>query len=146
VTAGVEALAEQTGLSVQIVPHCKHDDMLALHGRARVSIGLSMSDGISTSFLEAMILGSFPVQTYTACADEWVVDGKSGLLVPPEDPEAIARAIRRAVTDDALVDRAAELNARTAQARLDYETIRKQVIANYVRVWQGRRVSPTQAA
>jgi len=31
--------------------------------------------------------------------------------VPPEDPEAIAEAIRRAVTEDDLVDTAAEIMA-----------------------------------
>lgn len=120
-----------TGIPSQIVPHCPHEEIMRLHGHARASIGLSISDGISTSLLEAMIMGSFPIQSYTACADEWVKDGMSGLLVPPEDPVAVSTAIRRALEDDVLVDRAAQINAQTARDRLDYSAIQGQVIALY---------------
>ena len=78
-----------------------------------------MSDGISTSFLEAMVMGSFPVQSWTSCAGEWIVDGKSGILVPPDDPAPVAAALRRALTDDRLVDAAAERNRAEAGRRLD---------------------------
>ena len=54
--------------------------------------------------------------------------------MPPEDPEPIAAAIRRVLTDDGLVDRAAELNARTARERLDYRLIQPQVIEMYEKV------------
>jgi len=71
--------------------------MLHYYGRARIYIGLSISDAISTSLLEAMVMGAFPIQSCTACADEWIEDGKSGFIVPPEDPHVIAEAIRRAL-------------------------------------------------
>ena len=36
-------------------------------------------------------MGSFPIQSDTACADEWIEDGVSGLIVPPEDPDSLRR-------------------------------------------------------
>jgi glycosyltransferase involved in cell wall biosynthesis len=81
-----------------------------------------------------MIMGAFPIQSYTSCADEWIENGKTGLIVPPEDPEIIAVAIRRALTDDALVDSAAEENMRVATERLDQSIIQPQVIAMYEKV------------
>jgi glycosyltransferase involved in cell wall biosynthesis len=105
--------------------------MLRLYDRSRIYIGLSISDGISTSLLEAMAMGAFPIQSCTACADEWFADGQSGFIVPPEDPQAIAEALRRALTDDLLVDRAAEINARTIAQRLDNSVIEPQVIKMY---------------
>ena len=108
--------------------------MLHLFGRARVYIGSSISDAISTSLLEAIVMGAFPIQSCTACAEEWIVDGEMGFIVPPEDPEPIAEAIRRAVSDDKLVDRAAELNAQLAKKRIDRAVIRPQVIAMYEKV------------
>ena len=42
--------------------------------------------------------------------------------------------VRRAVTDDALVDRAAEINAQLAAERLDHSVIQPQVIEMYERV------------
>lgn len=131
VKIAAELLAQETGLSVGIVPPSSHEDMLRLHGRARISIGLSISDSISTSLIEAMTMGSLPIQSDTGCATEWFQNGEAGLLVPPEDPEPIAEAIRRAVIDDELVDNAAEINARTITERADQAVIQPQVIAAY---------------
>jgi len=127
-------VSHATAIPIEIVPYSSHEEMLRLHGRARVSIGLSISDGASTSMLEAMEMGSFPIQSHTSCADEWVRCGETGLLVHPEDPEGVAAAIRRAVSDDALVDYAAAQNARIVAERLDYSVIQPQVIAIYKQV------------
>lgn len=131
VRIAAELLSQSTGIPIEVILYGSHDEMLRLFGQARVHIGLSISDAISTSLLEAMVMGAFPIQSCTVCADEWIIDGESGLIVPPEDPEPLAAAIRRAASDDALVDRAAELNAKVARDRLDQEIIKPQVIAMY---------------
>lgn len=132
--------SRMTGVPVEIVCKRSHADMLGLHGRARVSISLSISDALSTSFLEALAMGSYPIQSDTSGAGEWLRDGAMGTLVPAEDPHIIAEAIRRAIHDDALVDAAAAANARVADARLDEEMIRPQVIAAYKKMRTGERV------
>ena len=118
--------------------------MLGWYGKARAYVGLSISDAIPTSLLEAMVTGAFPIQSNTGAAGEWVVDGESGIIVPPEDPEVVAAAIRRAVSDDALVDRAAEVNARVARERLDENLIRPRVVAMYEKI-AGRRPAGGEA-
>lgn len=133
----VENLARLTGLQIEVLPPCSHEEMLARHGKARVGIGISACDGISTSLLEALLMGSLPVQTCTACADEWIEQGVNGLIVPPDDVNAIAAAIRRAATDDELVNRAAEINARTAAERLDDGRLRELAVAMYRQVLAG---------
>ena len=45
--------------------------------------------------------------------------GETGMLVSPNDVRALADAMRRAVTDDAMVDAAAERNRETVEARWD---------------------------
>ncbi|MBI4523169.1 MAG: glycosyltransferase family 4 protein [Deltaproteobacteria bacterium] len=129
-----ELVSQSTGIPLDIIPPCSHEEMLRLHGQARVSIGLSISDAISTSLLEAMIMGSFPIQSRTSCGDEWLQCGKTGILVHPEDPEGIAKAITRAVSDDTLVDQAAEINAQVAADRLDRCVIEPQVKAMYEKI------------
>ena len=111
-----------------------HGEILALHARARISIGLSISDGISVSLLEAMAMGSFPIQSCTACADEWIEHGVSGMLVPPEDPDIIEMAIRTALSDDELVNRAAETNRQVVQKRLDSDQLKQEAIDMYSRI------------
>jgi len=49
-------------------------------------------------------------------------------LVHPEDPQDVPEAIRIALTDDDLVDRAAVQNADVAQERLQYAVIRAAAI------------------
>ncbi len=122
----------KTGIPLTVVPPgTPHREMLRLHGCARISIGLSISDGISTSFLEALTMGSFPIQSWTACAEEWAEDGKSVLLVPPEDADVVELAIRRALTDDNLVERAAQFNWETATQKLDMNMLSGMAVDMY---------------
>lgn len=134
-------LHNKTQIPVEIIAHdpSSNEHILRLHGQARVSIGLSTSDAISTSFLEAIMLGSFPIQSNTGCANEWIECGKGGFLVPPEDPSEIAKAIRQALTDDALVDQAAEINSKTVEQRLAYSVIQPQAIKMYQDIYETRR-------
>jgi glycosyltransferase involved in cell wall biosynthesis len=85
-------------------------------------------------------MGAFPIQSDTACGSEWLVDGQTGLIVPPEEPEAVERALRKALLDDGLVDRALDANWAVARARLDQAAIRPRVLESYERVLrEGRR-------
>ena len=63
-----------------------------------------------TSFLEAILTGSFPIKSCKAFANEWIVHGKTGMIVSPEDLNAIEKSIRLALVNDSLVDNAAILN------------------------------------
>ena len=130
-----ERLRFQRGIDVECLPEqVAHTDILRLHGRARVSIAISVGDGISTALLEAMAMGSFPIQTCTACAEEWIFDGKSGFIVRPDDLEQIADRLLRAINDDALVDNAATLNFERISASASREVVAAQVKAAYARI------------
>ena len=143
VRIAAERMAQTTGVKLEFVPAGSHEDMLRLQGRARVGIGLSISEGLSTSALESLVMGAFPVQSDTSClCEELVRDGETALMVPPENSEAVAAAIRRAVTDDALVDRAVEINDRTVAARLDYSVIQPQVVSMYEHIAARVRINP----
>jgi glycosyl transferase family 4/glycosyl transferase family 1 len=132
VALAAELFSASTSVPVELVPpDAPHRDILALHGAARMSLSLSISDAISASLLEAIVMGSFPIQSGTACADEWIEPGRTGLIVPPEDPERIEQALRRALTDDALVDSAAAANLETARRRLDQRLVRAEMLRFY---------------
>jgi hypothetical protein len=138
-----ELFSRRTGLPVQVLPRgSSHDEIMEMHGRARISIGLSISDAASTSALEAMVMGSFPVQSNTSCLGEWARNGETALLVHPEDPDEIAAAVRRALSDDEMIDRAAEENSRIAAQRLDHVAIRPLIIDSYQRLLERQPASP----
>ena len=75
------------------------------------------------SMLEAMVCGAFPIQTNTSCADEWIVDGKSGFIVDPDNLMNLVSSIKTALIDDSLVDGAAEINYLEARKKLDRSII-----------------------
>jgi glycosyltransferase involved in cell wall biosynthesis len=114
----VERIRAELDLDIRISPYLDdHDHAIERLAEARAVVGIGISDGISTTLLEAMAVGTLPIQSSTACADEWIEHGRSGFIVLPHDTRAIAEAIIQAVTDDALVDNAAGINLDTVKAR-----------------------------
>lgn len=127
-----ERLKREKGFRISCLPEIvPHEEILKLHGSARISIAISIADGISTSLIEAMAMGSFPIQTSTACAEEWIEDGRSGFIVEPGNPALIAKRIAAALHDDVLVDGAAELNRRRIEAQCNNVTIKERVRRAY---------------
>ena len=123
-----------TGIKLTVLPQSHSHEIVRLMGRARIAIGIGVADGSPVSMLEAMVMGAFPIQSDTVSTAEWIRDGENGFLVPPEQPEAIARAIQSALTDDKLVEQAARINAHIAAERLDAELIRPRVIELYKKI------------
>jgi glycosyltransferase involved in cell wall biosynthesis len=65
----------------------------------------SLYEGLPISLLEAMASAKPVIATRIGGTDEAVKDGVTGLLVPPADPAALARAIRRLLADTSLAQR-----------------------------------------
>ena len=115
----VRLMAAEYDLDIQCMSsRMSTDDILKLQGSCRISLEIGVSNCISTSFLESLVLGSFPIQSNTACIGEWVADGESGFIVSPFRPEDIADRIKLALSDDALVDSGARINSETANTKL----------------------------
>jgi glycosyltransferase involved in cell wall biosynthesis len=139
VRMAAELMSRRTGIPIELVPFSPHDDMMRLHGEARISLGISISDGIPTSLVEAMAMGSFPIQSDSSCASEWITHGSTGLIVSGEDPQDVADAVRIAITDDALVDGAAERNGTVIRDRLDAGPVRIEVVQIYKTIAEEHR-------
>src|SRR5579864_2631263 len=69
-----------------------------------------------TALLEAMAMGKAVIATATPAMRELVIDGETGLLVPPEDPRALLLAITRLRSDPRARRRMGQ-NARQAVER-----------------------------
>jgi len=123
-----------TGLDIEVLPRLPYDDLLRIVGSARVSMALTVNDGLPNHLVEALALGALPLHSDLEPIAEWVHDGVNGLLVGAEDVEGVAAALRRALTDDDFVDRAAETNARLVREKLSDEAVRPKVIDMYEHV------------
>ncbi len=123
-----------SGMSIEVLPRLPYDELLRIVGSSRVSIALTVNDGLPNHLVEALALGALPLHSNLEPIAEWVEDGVNGLLVGAEDLEGVTAALRRALTDDELVDRGAEVSARLVDENLSDEVVRPKVIAMYQKV------------
>lgn len=72
-------------------------DVAAWLRRASVYVQPSRWEGFGLGVLEAMVSGLPVVATNVSSLPELVVDGETGVLVPPDDPAALAAGIERAL-------------------------------------------------
>jgi glycosyltransferase involved in cell wall biosynthesis len=74
-------------------------DVTSWYRRAELIVHPARWEGFGLALLEAMLAGKPVVATQASSAPEIVADGQTGLLVPPEDPDALARAVIELLAD-----------------------------------------------
>ena len=87
-------LVKELGLGqyVRILP--SRNDVPACIAAADMIIHPSLADSFSQLVIEAQAVGGLLVASDIAAVREQVLDGVTGLIVPPRDPKAIADAVR----------------------------------------------------
>jgi hypothetical protein len=106
------------------------DQMMSEFRKSRIYIGCSKSDGVSTSFLEALINGTYPIQSGTSCANEWVQNGAVASIIKLELPELL-HEVTRALSNPQLIDDAATKNWALADRELRTEVIGRKALTFY---------------
>jgi glycosyltransferase involved in cell wall biosynthesis len=90
-------------------------DVAELLAAAGVFVLCSDSEGLPMSVLEAMAAGVPVVATAVGGVPELVSDAETGILVPPRDPAALARALGALAADADLRERMGEAGRRRAE-------------------------------
>jgi glycosyltransferase involved in cell wall biosynthesis len=80
-------------------------DVPAVLGAADVAVMPSLNEALSNVLLESMAAGAPVVATRVGGTPEALIDGETGLLVPPGDAGAIAGAVSRLLDDRDLARR-----------------------------------------
>jgi glycosyltransferase involved in cell wall biosynthesis len=88
-------LAKDLGIydSVRFPGWIPGEDLPVYLASSSVYVSTSLSDGTSTSLLEAMACGLTPVVTDIPANRPWVVDGQNGFLFPVKNHEILAEKI-----------------------------------------------------
>ncbi|MDP9004360.1 MAG: glycosyltransferase, partial [Verrucomicrobiota bacterium] len=114
--------ASAAGLSnVEFIGERDHAQSLALLAAADGLICSSRDETMPITILEAMSLGKIVISTDVGGIAEWVRNEMNGLLVPPENPEALARTIERCLTDRQLSTRLCAGARRTFESHFTLE-------------------------
>jgi len=98
----LERAAAEAGVTDRVVFAGLRSDARALMGGADAIVLSSHWEGLPLTALEALASGTPLVATAVRGLAELVEDGRNALLAPPDDPEALAEALRRVLDDRGL--------------------------------------------
>lgn len=119
-------LAFTLGVSdrVRFLGPIDHEELPGLYAACDVFVMAARSDGPDVEgfgivYLEANLLGKPVIGTRTGGVPDAVIDGETGLLVAPSDPDALAHAISKLRQDTGLAARLGMQGRKRAVERFD---------------------------
>ena len=131
---------ERLGLNdiVTTVSGVSDEELARLYGEAEVAVVPSLYEGFSLPAIEAMSCG-VPVVATTGGALPEVVgrDGETGLLVTPDDPDALVTAIRRLLDDQELAARLGAAGRERVISRFTWQVTARGTAACYQAILAG---------
>ena len=99
--ARLEELARELGVEAHVFLPGRVPDVAAWLRRATVLVHPARWEGFGLGVLEAMLAGLPVVASRVSSLPELVVDSKTGVLVHPDDPSALAAGVARALDNPA---------------------------------------------
>ncbi|MDQ6212780.1 glycosyltransferase family 4 protein [Achromobacter insolitus] len=137
--AELGALVDKLGLRDRLVLAGPSDDVPAAMNGLDLHVLSSCAEGFPNVVAEAMACGVYCV--VTDVGDAAYIVGDAGVVVPPEQPEALARGIETALREVAARGRERAGEAGRARVLENFDIAR--MVQSYTAVW--RRISGVQA-
>lgn len=136
----MQLLAAQLGIADRIRFIGHRDDVNNIYGCADILLAPSRREALSLTLLEAAAFGLPIVATDVGGIGEAVDDGKTGLLVPTEDPPALAQAIAALLDNTDLRNRMGQAGRQRYEQLFALQSMTRGTIAVYEEA-VGRRMS-----
>ena len=113
-------------------------DAIALYSEASLFVCPSVYEPFGIINLEAMACETPVVASAVGGIPEIIVDGETGMLIPPGDPEAIARAVNALMADPARRARMAVAGRARAEEKFSWTSIAARTLEFYAELIQQR--------
>ncbi len=113
------------------------------YGAADVAVTVPHYEPFGMTPLEAMACGTPVVGSHVGGIKTSVVDGKTGYLVPPKDPEALAGRLLHLLSDGELRDRMGRAARRRIKEHYTWERVARLAAAAFAEVAAVPRISKT---
>ncbi|MBE0415745.1 MAG: glycosyltransferase family 4 protein [Dehalococcoidia bacterium] len=142
----VDRVNPKKSFALDLIRDYKLDGMVTFTGRvtteelvreysaAQIAITPSLYEGFGLPAAEAMACEAPVIATKGGALPEVVKEGETGILVPPQDPSALARAIKRLLEDEPLRRRMGGEGRRRVEKCFTWEQTAKQIIDVYEEV------------
>jgi len=111
----------------------QRDDLSAVLHTLDIFVLPSWSEGFGRANLEAMAAGKPVVSTNVGGIPEVVIDGETGILVPPHDPDALAQAVIQLAEEETLRDKMGKAGRERAE-NFSIEKMTDGVVVVYDRI------------
>lgn len=134
----VRAESEQLGLGSRMIFTGFRDDATAVMGACDVFVLASRWEGLPVAIMEAAALGLPIVATSVGGVAEEFTSRDDALLVPPQNPSALADALQE-VSSDLLLRRSLSEAATKSSRRFDVRRSTREIEALYGTVLRDRR-------
>jgi len=108
-----------------------HDELQRLYARAAVVACPSRREGFGVACLEAMAHARPVVATSVGGLRDLVVDGETGLVVPPGDPPALRAALERLLGDRELRRRLGDAGRERARRHFSWDAVTDATVEIY---------------
>src|SRR5205814_5815094 len=108
-----------------------HDELGRLYDEAAVVACPSRREGFGVACLEAMAHGKAVVASAVGGLTELVVDGETGVLVPPQDVGALRAALVRVLADAGLRATLGAAGRARARERFSWDVVVPATLAAY---------------
>ena len=108
-----------------------HDELQKLYARAAVVACPSRREGFGVACLEAMAHARPVVATAVGGLRDLVVEGETGLVVPPRDPQALRAALERLLAEPGLRKRLGAAGRERARQRFSWHLVTGALTAAY---------------
>jgi glycosyltransferase involved in cell wall biosynthesis len=128
VVAGDGPLRPRVPGALGFVPH---GELQGLYARAAVVACPSRREGFGVACLEAMSHGRPVVATDVGGLRDLVVDGETGLVIPPRRPEALRAALERLLADEQLRRRLGASGRERAREHFSWQAVTDATLAAY---------------
>jgi glycosyltransferase involved in cell wall biosynthesis len=126
---------EGVGQSIRFLG--RRPDALSFVAAADVFVNPSSVEGLPVAILEAMALGRPVVATAAGGVPGIVKDGETGVLVEPEDPEALAEGMSRLLSDREMAVRLADAAQSLVEKEYGLEPMVRATEDVYLQVLSG---------
>jgi glycosyltransferase involved in cell wall biosynthesis len=133
----LEQMIERHGLTGRVDLLGARDDVPQILRRSDLFVLSSRWEGLPLAVIEAMMSGLPVIATAVGGIPEQVVEGETGLLVPPGDPDTLARAVSRLLNDAGLRERTGAAGRRRALERFTEARMLRQTAEVYAHVLSG---------
>jgi len=117
----LRSLADRLGIEDKVHFLGQRNDVLPILCCSHVGLVPSHQEGLSIAILEGMAAGLPMIVTDVGGSSEMVIDGESGLIVPPKNPQRLAEAIIKLAKEPDLRRRLGQSGRRLAQQKFSLE-------------------------